>query len=91
MARELGWRRASSRLLATGLIAVAIGGCSTLAGQSPYSMAEPDMALGERTWGEADQADTAQFNQSAEGEWTTRVYPYRGGRDPTTGLAKIQM
>ena len=44
IARELGWRRASGRLLATGLLAVATGGCSTLAGQSPYSMAEPDTA-----------------------------------------------
>lgn len=79
--------------LAAILIAVAMSGCSTLKGQSQFSMAQPDVALVEPSWGDTssvtDQAEARRTNPSTESGWTTRVYQYRGGRDPKTGLAKI--
>ena len=97
----LGWERARTQALgikpalALSLIAIATAGCSTLMEQDQYSMVEPATALSEPTWGGtatvASQGKAGEIDQTPGSPWPTRVYEYRGGRDPQTGLAKIQM
>jgi len=76
------------------LIAAVMAGCSTPPGQSPYSM-NPDAAAVEPNWGGsallANKAEMGGTEDSSESGWAARVYQYRGGRNPKTGLAKIQM
>ena len=83
------------QILAAILVAVAMTGCSTLMGQGQFSVVQPDAALVEPNWGHtssfSNQAEGRETDGSIESGWTTRVYQYRGGRDPKTGLAKIQM
>ena len=82
-------------VLAAILIAATMTGCSTLMGPSQFSGVQPDAALVEPNWGGtsrfADGAEVRGTDDSTAGGWTTRIYQYRGGRNPKTGLAKIQM
>jgi hypothetical protein len=74
------------------ILAFAAAGCSTVMGSSQFSMAQPDASLTDRDTNTVpNAADQAAERGTGQPEWTTRVYQYRGGRDPKTGLAKIQM
>jgi hypothetical protein len=63
-------------------------GCATLHGESGQSVA--GLGGGSKALSLSDPA-AHNIEHSAASQWATHEYSYRGGRDPKTGLAKIQM
>jgi hypothetical protein len=71
-----------SSVLAVGL-ALLLGGCASQAAPAPQAAWRLDGAQD----GVHDEVEAPEA-----GDWTAhRTYEYRGGRDPRTGRAQIQM
>jgi hypothetical protein len=73
------------RLAAAGAVALLAGAC-----ESPVAQQAPAWRL-QATHAAPPQSDVAR-DEARDEDWTAdRKYEYRGGRDPKTGRAYIQM
>jgi hypothetical protein len=89
VARKIG----RAKFIVPGCLLLLSAGCANQGPQPNLSLwqsgaGEPSASYGESAAG-ADR--TAAPWTSGNGDAAARVYEYRGGRDPNTGLARVQM
>ena len=70
------------------ILVSALTGCAALHGESAQPVA--GLVGGSNALSFSNPA-ARNIEPSVANQWATHIYPYRGGRDPKTGLAKIQM